>query len=191
MTVWSMTCLPVLPISASCISSQRSVPFAGALADAGEDRVAAVLLGDAGDEFLDDDGLAEPRAAEQARLAAAEERREQVDHLDAGLEHLGLGREVDELRRLAVDRPALGRVSTGPRLSIGSPSRLNTRPSVSLPTGTVTGPPVSTHVHPAAQAVGRAERDRAHASAAEVRWRPRRSGWIVCRRSARSILIAL
>jgi hypothetical protein len=36
------------------------VPFAGALADAGEDGVAAVLLGDAGDEFLDDDGLAEP-----------------------------------------------------------------------------------------------------------------------------------
>ena len=32
---------------------------------------------------------------------------------------------------------------TGPRPSIGSPSRLNTRPSVSLPTGTVTGAPVS------------------------------------------------
>ena len=37
---------------------------------------------------------------------------------------------------------------TGPRPSIGSPSRLNTRPSVPLPTGTVTGPPVSTHSMP-------------------------------------------
>ena len=84
--------------------------FAGAFADAGEDGVAAVLLGDTGDEFLDDDGLAEARAAEQAGLAAAKERREQVDHLDAGLEDFGLGRQVDEFRRLAVDRAALGRV---------------------------------------------------------------------------------
>jgi hypothetical protein len=43
------------------------VPLAGALADAGEDRVAAVLLGDAGDQLLDDDRLAEPGPAEQAR----------------------------------------------------------------------------------------------------------------------------
>ena len=32
---------------------------------------------------------------------------------------------------------------TGPRPSIGSPSRLKTRPSASLPTGTLTGSPVS------------------------------------------------
>ena len=150
--------------------------FAGALADAGEDRVAAVLLGDAGDEFLDDDRLAEARAAEQAGLAAAEERREQVDHLDAGLEHLGLGGQVDELRRLAVDRAALASALTGPRLSIGSPSRLNTRPSVSLPTGTVTGPPVSATSMPRRRPSVEPERDRADASAAEVLLRLRRSG---------------
>ena len=63
--------------------------------------------GDAGDQLLDDDRLAEAGAAEQAGLAAADERGEQVDDLDAGLEQLGLGREVVELRRLAVDRPAL------------------------------------------------------------------------------------
>lgn len=34
-------------------------------------------------------------------------------------------------------------VRTGPRPSIGSPSKLKTRPSVSLPTGTCTGAPVS------------------------------------------------
>ena len=35
-------------------------------------------------------------------------RGEQVEHLDAGLQHLGLRLEVGERRRLAVDRPALG-----------------------------------------------------------------------------------
>ena len=65
--------------------------FAGSFTDAGEDGVAAVLLGDAGDEFLDDDGLAEARPAEQTGLATAKERREQIDHLDAGFKHFGLG----------------------------------------------------------------------------------------------------
>ena len=78
----------VLPISVSCISSQRSLPFAGPLADAGEHRIAAVLAGDAGDQFGEDDRLAEAGPAEQARLAAADQRRQQVDDLDAGLEQL-------------------------------------------------------------------------------------------------------
>ena len=82
-------------------------PFAGSFADAGEDGITAVLLGDAGDEFLNDDGFAETRAAEESGLAAAKERREQVDHLDAGLEDFGFGGQVDEFRRLAVDGPAL------------------------------------------------------------------------------------
>src|SRR5690606_9737344 len=73
-------------------------PLAGALADAGEDGVAAVLAGDAGDEFLDDDGLSEAGPAEEARLAAADEGGEQVDDLDARLEDLRLGGEVGELR---------------------------------------------------------------------------------------------
>ncbi len=71
--------------------------FAGAFADAGEDGISAVLLGDAGDQFLDDDGFAQARPAEQSGLAAAKERRQQVDHLDAGLEDLGLGGQIDEL----------------------------------------------------------------------------------------------
>ena len=52
------------------------VAFAGALADAGEDGVAAVLAGDAGDEFGEDDGLAQAGPAEQPRLAAADQRRQ-------------------------------------------------------------------------------------------------------------------
>ena len=72
--------------------------FAGPLADAGEHRVTAVRAGDAGDELGENDRLAQTGAAEQAGLAAADERRQQVDHLDAGFEQLGLGREVRQRR---------------------------------------------------------------------------------------------
>ena len=46
------------------------VAFAGALADAGEHRQAAVRLGDVVDQFLHGHGLADAGAAEQADLAA-------------------------------------------------------------------------------------------------------------------------
>ena len=85
------------------------VAFARALADAGEDRVAAVLHGDVVDQLHDEHGLADAGAAEQAGLAALHVGLEQVDDLDAGLEHLDAGGLLLERRRLAVDRPALGR----------------------------------------------------------------------------------
>jgi hypothetical protein len=72
------------------------VALAGALADAGEHGVAAVALGDVVDELHDEDGLADAGAAEQADLAAAGVRGEQVDDLDARLEHLGRGRLLRE-----------------------------------------------------------------------------------------------
>ena len=76
------------------------VAFARALADAGEHREAAVLLGDVVDQLQDEHGLADAGAAEQAGLAALGVRLEQVDDLDAGLEHLDLGRLLVERRRL-------------------------------------------------------------------------------------------
>ena len=121
------------------------VALAGPLADAGEDRIAAVGAGDAGDQLGENDRLAQSGPAEQAGLAAADERRQQVDHLDAGLEELGLGRQVDQRRRHRDGWASTRRRATGPRPSIGSPIRLNTRPSVALPTGTLTGAPVSMH----------------------------------------------
>ena len=83
------------------------VALAGALADPGEHRHTAVVPGDARDHLLDQHGLAHAGAAEQADLAALDVGREQVDDLDAGLEHLGLRLELVERRRLAVDAPAL------------------------------------------------------------------------------------
>ena len=85
------------------------VALAGALADAGEHRVATEVTGDAGDHLLDDDGLADACTAEETDLSTADERAEEVDDLDAGLQDLGLGVELDEVGRLAVDRRGLGR----------------------------------------------------------------------------------
>ena len=50
-----------------------------------------MILGDVVDEFHDDDGLAHARAAEEADLAALQERLNEIDDLHAGLEHFGAG----------------------------------------------------------------------------------------------------
>ena len=79
------------------------VAFAGTLADAGEHRVTAVRLGDVVDQFLDQHGLADAGAAEQADLAALGVGREQVDDLDAGDEDFSFGGLVGVGRRILVD----------------------------------------------------------------------------------------
>ena len=79
------------------------VAFAGPLADAGEHRVAAVGLGDVVDQFLNQHGLADAGAAEQADLAALGVRRQQVDDLDAGDENFRFRRLVGIGRRFLMD----------------------------------------------------------------------------------------
>jgi hypothetical protein len=79
------------------------VAFPGAFADAGEDGDAAVLHGEVVDELLDDDGFADAGAAEEADLAAAEVRLDEIDDLDAGLEHFEAGGLLFEGRRGAVN----------------------------------------------------------------------------------------
>jgi hypothetical protein len=68
-----------------------------------------VLACDVVDQLLDEHGLADARAAEEADLAAAHVGRDEVDDLDARLEDLDLRREIAEARRIAMDRPALAR----------------------------------------------------------------------------------
>ena len=85
------------------------VALAGALADAGEHRDAAVELGDVVDQLHDDDGLADPGAAEGADLAALQERADEIDDLDAGGQDLGRGGLVDQRRGGAVDRDSASR----------------------------------------------------------------------------------
>ncbi len=93
---------------------QQVVPLARALPHAREDGDAAMLPGDVVDQLLDEHGLARPRAAEEPDLPASDERRDQVDHLDPGLEDLHLRREVAECGWVAVNRPALHALRRGP-----------------------------------------------------------------------------
>ena len=83
------------------------VAFARALADAGEHGIAAVRLGDVVDQLLDDHGLADAGAAEQADLAALGVRRQQIDDLDAGDENFRFRRLVGVGGRGRMDRAPL------------------------------------------------------------------------------------
>ena len=83
------------------------VALAGALAHAGKHREATVLGRNVVDQFLDDDSLANPRAAEQTDLAALQEGLDQVNNFDASLEHLFRGRLLIERGCLAVNRHVL------------------------------------------------------------------------------------
>ena len=91
-------------------SSQRSLPSRVRSPTPANTDTPPCFMRDVVDQLLDDDRLADAGAAEQADLAALQVRLEQVDDLDAGLEHLQLGRLLLERRRGAVDRPALLRL---------------------------------------------------------------------------------
>src|SRR6476661_1291380 len=69
-----------------------------------------MLLRDVADELLDDDGLADAGAPEDADLAALLERADEVDDLEAGLEDLYVGRLLIECRSGSMDRQRLLRL---------------------------------------------------------------------------------
>ena len=79
------------------------VALAGSFADAAEDGQTAVLPGHVLNQFHDNDGFADARAAEEADLAALHVGLEQVDDLDAGLEHLNVHALIGEGRRFSMD----------------------------------------------------------------------------------------
>ncbi len=70
------------------------IAFTGSLANSGEHRIAAVRVGDVVDQLHDQHCLADAGAAEQPDLAALCVRREQIDDLDSGYEHLRFRRLV-------------------------------------------------------------------------------------------------
>src|SRR5690606_36299298 len=81
--------------------------FARALANPAEDRDAPMPASDVVDQLRDEHGLAHAGAAEQARLATAFERGEQVDGLDALEEDLGRRTLLGERYRRPVERAPL------------------------------------------------------------------------------------
>ena len=143
------------------------VPLAGPLADAGKHRETAMHRRDTGDQLGQDDRLAQPGPTEQADLAAADERGQQVDDLDAGLELLGLGRKAIERRRIAMDRPAIRRIYRSP--AVDRVAQQVKHPSqcflADRNADRVAG---VDHRHSPHQAVGRPQGDAAHAVAAQV-----------------------
>ena len=91
------------------------VAFARALADAGEHGVAAIGLRDVVDQLLDQHGLADAGAAEQADLAALRIGAQQVDDLDA--------RRQDFRHRLLIDE-GRGELVDAAQDASGQPDRL-------------------------------------------------------------------
>ena len=89
-----------------------------------------------------------PTPAPPKSRSCRDVRGDEVDDLDAGLERLDLRREIAELRRVAVDRPALrvGRDRLGS--SIGSPITFQSRPTSARRRGRRSVPSVSTQTTP-------------------------------------------
>ena len=144
------------------------VALAGALAHAAERGQAAVLLGQVVDQLLDQHGLADAGAAEQPDLAALGVGREQVDDLDARLEHLGRRRQVLDARRGLVDAASLDvrrqRLAEVDRVA----EQVEDASQRGLADGHRDRRAGVDHLEAARQAVGRVHRDRAHAVVAEV-----------------------
>ena len=65
------------------------VALTGALTHTGEHGETTVGFGDVVDELHDHHGLAHTRTTEHATLAALEQRADEINHLDAGRQHLG------------------------------------------------------------------------------------------------------
>ena len=148
---------------------QEVVALARALADAREDRDAAVLLGDVVDQLLDQHRLADAGAAEEADLAAADVRRDQVDDLDARLEDLDLRGRA---RRTPAGRggSASARASAGGAVLAvdGLAEDVQDAAERDLADRHRDRRAGVDDVDPAGEAVGRVHRDRAHPVVAEV-----------------------
>ena len=168
-SIWPKTRAVLSKTPASSISCDEVVALTGALADTGEHRHTTVVLRDALDHLLDEDGLADARTTEEADLSAQHVRGEEVDDLDAGLEQLGLRLELVEGRGLAVDRPALGDLDLLAGLGVEHlADDVEDLALGDVADGHRDGGAGVAHLLAADEAVGRLERDRADEVVAEV-----------------------
>ena len=126
-----------------------------------------MLLGDVVDQLHDEHGLADARAAEQADLAALDVGGDQVDDLDAGLEHLGGAGLLVIGRRVAVDAPFFA--GDGLRLVIDRAAEQVEHAAERLRTdGNLDARAGVERLDAAHHAVGRAHGDAAHRVVAEL-----------------------
>ena len=86
-------------------------PFASALSHTSKNRIAAVSASNSSDQLLQNNRLAQTCTAEQTGLTTSNERGEQVDNFDTGLENFRVGRQLGYLWSLAMDRPIIIRLN--------------------------------------------------------------------------------
>ena len=143
------------------------VPLAAAFADAGEHGAAVVGGCNIVDKLLNENCLADARAAEQSDFTAFGVGADQVDDLDAGLENFSGGFLLLKRRRFAVDRQALHSFGEG-----GIVQRLTQQVEDAAKAGIADrdgdGTAGVDGFHAARQAVGRAHGDAADDTAADL-----------------------
>ena len=147
--------------------SQELRALAASFADAAEHRVARVLVTDVPDELHDHEGLADAGPTEDGGLAALLERADEIDDLDPGLEDLSRGRLVDESGRRPMDRIATDSLH-GPLAVDRLADDVEEAAQRLWADRNGDGLAGRDDLHPAAQAVARVHRDRAHPVVAEV-----------------------
>ena len=126
-----------------------------------------MLHGDVVDQLLNNDGLADTGAAEQADFSAAQIGFDQVDHLDACLEHFELGRLFLERRRGPVNRVELLGLD-GAHLIHRLADHVHHAAQGFISHGHHNRVAQAFRGHAAHQAFSGFQRDRAHASLAQV-----------------------
>ena len=138
------------------------------LTDASEHRDATVVLGDTTDHLGDQHGLADAGTTEQTDLAALHVRREQVDDLDAGLEHLRHRLQRIEVGRRAMDVPRRQVVGIAGLRIKGNTPRVPDVAEHLVADRDVDAASGVAHRSTALETVGRAQADGADATVAEV-----------------------
>ena len=126
-----------------------------------------MLLADVADELLNDDRLADARAAVSADLTALGKGGNQIHDLDAGFEDFNLRCLVLECRGLAVDRPGVARLDlfeVVQRLA----KRVEEPAERGVAHGNGDGLAGVNGVNAAHEALSRAEREAAHPVVADV-----------------------
>lgn len=80
------------------------VTLTSSLTDTSEDRVTTVSLGNVVNELLNEHSLADTGTTEKTNLSTSGVGSKEVNDLDTSLENLSLGRLVNELGSVGVDR---------------------------------------------------------------------------------------
>ena len=146
----------------------KLLAFATAFADAAKNADALVVPDHVVDHFGEQHGLAHARPAEQARLAAALQRHQHIDDLDARLEDFGFGGTPCQRRR----RPMHGApLDIGRRRFAvdGVAEHVEHPRENSLADRRLQRPARVFHRHAAREALGGRQRDPAHAMRIELR----------------------